>query len=331
MKPLVSIIVPVYNVEKYLDKCVASVVNQTYTNLEIILIDDGSPDKCPAICDAWKSRDPRINVIHQQNGGLSHARNEGLKIATGEFIGFVDSDDWIELNMVEVLMSALLETDADIASCCFQSEREGSETIENKSIPKERIIYSSEEALEKLFKGRRFIQNVVWNKIYRRTTIVNNWFPVGKLYEDGLWTAKALGNARKIVCIDYPLCHYLYRPESLSHDARQKQKRFEDEHEMIVQRIEYIREHNPTLEKWAILKLQDFCCREYIDISIHYNKLDTDHSIRRDLYRQFCQHKPVITLDSDNIGRNIGRILFWISPNLLLKMMALCKKGSYHQ
>ena len=107
----------------------------------------------------------------------------------------------------------------------------------------------------------------------------------------------------------------------MSHDARQKQKRFEDEHEMIVQRIEYIREHNPTLEKWAILKLQDFCCREYIDISIHYNQLDTDHSIRRDLYRQFCQHKPVITLDSDNIGRNIGRILFWISPNLLLKMM----------
>ena len=331
MNPTVSIIIPVYNVEKYLDKCLDSVVNQTYTNLEIVLVDDGSPDNCPAMCDAWKSRDPRINVIHQNNGGLSIARNEGLKIATGEIIGFVDSDDWIERNMVERLLSALLETDADIATCCFQQEREGSK--DNKEYRKslERKLLSSDEALKQLFLGKRFIQNVVWNKLYRRTVISDLWFPAGKLYEDGLWTAKALGNARKIVSIDYPLHHYLYRPESLSHDARQKQKRFEDEHEMIVQRIEYIHEHNPTLEKWAILKLQDFCCREYIDISIHYNHLDTDHSIRRDLYRQFCQHKPVITLDSDNIGRNIGRILFWISPNLLLKMMTLCKKGSYHQ
>ena len=331
MEPTVSVIIPVFQVEKYLEKCLDSVVNQTYTNLEIILVDDGSPDNCPAICDAWKSWDPRIVVIHQKNGGLSVARNEGMKLATGEFIGFVDSDDWIERNMVERLLSALLETDADIATCCFQQEREGSK--DNKEYRKslERKLLSSDEALKQLFLGKRFIQNVVWNKLYRRTVISDLWFPAGKLYEDGLWTAKALGNARKIVCIDYPLCHYLYRPESLSHDARQKRKRFEDEYEMIQQRIDYIRENKPSLEKLAFLKLQDFCCREYIDISINYNDLDPDGAIRRDLCQQFHRHRPIIALDSDNIGRNIGRILFWISPDLLLKMMTFCKKGSQHQ
>ena len=330
-KPLVSIIVPVYNVEKYLDKCLDSVVNQTYTNLEIILVDDGSPDNCPAMCNAWKSRDPRINVIHQKNGGLSVARNGGMKLATGEFIGFVDTDDWIERNMVECLLSALLETDADIATCCFQQEREGSKDNKENRKSLERRLLSSDEALKQLFLGKRFIQNVVWNKLYRRTVISDLWFPAGKLYEDGLWTAKALGNARLIVTIDYPLYHYLYRPESLSHDARQKRKRFEDEYEMIQQRIDYIRESKPSLEKLAFLKLQDFCCREYLDISINYSNLDPDGAIRRDLRQQFHRHRPVITLASDNIGRNIGRILFWISPDLLLKMMTFCKKGSQHQ
>ena len=122
MKSLVSIIIPVYNVEKYLDKCVASVVNQTYTNLEIILVDDGSPDNCPALSDVWQVKDSRIKVIHQENGGLSHARNEGLKIAIGEFIGFVDSDDWIEPNMYEALLTVLWETKGakgDIAVCNY--------------------------------------------------------------------------------------------------------------------------------------------------------------------------------------------------------------------
>lgn len=326
MKPLVSIIIPVYQVEKYLDKCVTSVVNQTYTNLEIILVDDGSPDNCPTICDQWKERDSRIKVIHQVNGGLSVARNEGMKITTGEFVGFVDSDDWIELNMVEVLLTALQETDADIASCSFQEEREDSERIKNKSIPQEKIIYSSEEALKKLFLGKRFLQNVIWNKLYRRTVIADLSFPDGKLYEDGLLIARAFGYAGKVVCIDYPFYHYLYRLESLSHDAKQKKKRFFDELEMIKQQVEYVREHNPTLEKWAYLKLQDFCCREYLDFSIHYSQLDSDGAIRRDLCRQFSRYRPVLTLHSDNIVRNIGRLIFWISPNLLLNLMILTNR-----
>ena len=120
--PLVSIIVPVYQVEKYLEKCLGSIIGQTYGNLEIILVDDGSTDHGPAICDRYQTEDSRIQVIHQANGGLSHARNVGLAAATGDFISFVDSDDWIEPQMIDALMSALQETGADIAVCGRQVE-----------------------------------------------------------------------------------------------------------------------------------------------------------------------------------------------------------------
>ena len=111
----ISVIIPVYKVEKYLDKCVESIVNQTYKNLEIILVDDGSPDNCPAMCDEWAEKDERIRVIHKENGGVSSARNAALEVATGDYIGFVDSDDWIELDMYEYLVSLILDNDAQIA------------------------------------------------------------------------------------------------------------------------------------------------------------------------------------------------------------------------
>ena len=115
--PKISVIVPVYKVEKYLDRCVESIVNQTYKNLEIILVDDGSPDNCPVMCDEWAEKDERIRVIHKENGGLADARNAGMNIATGDYIGFVDSDDWIEPNMYEVLLKNALKYDADISRC----------------------------------------------------------------------------------------------------------------------------------------------------------------------------------------------------------------------
>ena len=114
---LISVIVPIYNVEQYLDRCVKSIVEQTYTNLEIILVDDGSPDNCGAMCDSWAARDNRIKVIHKENGGLSDTRNAGLGIATGDFISFIDSDDWIESAFYEKLLTAIRESNAEVAAC----------------------------------------------------------------------------------------------------------------------------------------------------------------------------------------------------------------------
>lgn len=164
----ISVIVPVYKVEKYLDRCVESIVNQTYKNLEIILVDDGSPDNCPAMCDAWIEKDERIRVIHKENGGVSSARNLGIDESTGDYIGFVDSDDWIEPDMYESLLNAIKNTDSDVAICGFYYESllqticsEGCDCILNgKDILKTYILDNIRPELwNKLFSVRLFVGN----------------------------------------------------------------------------------------------------------------------------------------------------------------------------
>ena len=115
--PLISVIVPIYNVEKYLDRCVDSIINQTYKNLEIILVDDGSPDNCPQMCDDYAKKDSRIKVVHKENGGLSDARNVGMEVATGEYVSFIDSDDYISLDFYETLLETIVDNDSDIVEC----------------------------------------------------------------------------------------------------------------------------------------------------------------------------------------------------------------------
>ena len=183
-KPLISVIVPIFRVEKYLEKCVSSIISQTYSNLEIILVDDGSDDNCPTICDNFQAKDSRIKVIHKTNGGLSQARNYGLRIATGDFIGFVDGDDWIEPCMYEALLSALLDTGADIAACNYHKESTDSKDIQRIATSSERHLYSSEEAMRMILSLTGFIRTLVWNKLYRRSLLANVFFTEGKIYED---------------------------------------------------------------------------------------------------------------------------------------------------
>ncbi len=317
MEPTVSVIIPVYQVEKYLDKCIASVVGQTYQNLQIILIDDGSTDRSPAICDEWKERDPRITVIHQPNGGLSRARNAGLKVATGKFVGFVDSDDWIEPNMVECLLAALQKTDADIAVGGFEGFTEDSKSIPYaKAKSTERSLCSTGDALKRLLLLRGFIRNFVWNKLYRRTVLSGVAFPEGRLYEDVTWTAQVIGNAKSVVCVDQIFYHYLHRPDSLSRDDQQFVRRLRDELELTEQRLDYIHSHYPSLDKFAILRLHNLICRYYIDIYLHFRHLDTDHKIRNDLRKRFSRYRPSIFLDLRYFSKAVARLIFWLSQPL---------------
>ena len=149
---LISIVVPVYKVEPYLDKCVSSIVNQTYKNLEIILVDDGSPDNCPAMCDAWAEKDNRIRVIHKPNGGLSDARNAGMSVATGELMAFVDSDDWIAPDMYEKLYHHLTEDGSDIAACGVQMVWENDTPPRLLTRPGSRTL-NRDEAMQAIIEG----------------------------------------------------------------------------------------------------------------------------------------------------------------------------------
>ena len=324
--PLISIIVPVYQVEKYLEKCINSIIAQTYKNLEIILVDDGSTDNCPAICDRFQKEDARIKVIHQQNGGLSHARNAGLEIATGDFIGFVDSDDWIEPNMYEILMSALQDTGAEIAVCNRQTEISDSKYLPANITSCKRKLYSSKEALRLIINGRGNIRNTVWNKLYKRTVLSNISFPEGKIYEDLLWTPLVIGNAKLIVCMDSPLYHYLNRTDSLSHNENLIIQRGLDKVEMFRQRFVFIQDHFPDLKKSAIQKFQNSCCNEFIRISLNQHHFDANGEIRRELHHQFCQSGQFNILDYDYFSTTCARILFRFSPSLFLKTYIIYQK-----
>ena len=181
MEKLVSIIVPVYNVEKYLSKCIDSILAQTYKNLEIILVDDGSKDNSGTICDEYSKKDKRIKIIHKPNGGISDVRNHGLKIATGDYIGFVDSDDYIAEDMFETLVSLLEKNDADISIVSFYEYYNGKliGVRENENVE----IMNKVEAIKELLIDRK-IQSYTWNKLFKKELFDGLQFPVGKNFED---------------------------------------------------------------------------------------------------------------------------------------------------
>ncbi len=212
--PLISVIVPVYKVELYLDRCVESIVNQTYSNLEIILVDDGSPDNCPAMCDAWVAKDSRIRVIHKKNGGLSDARNAGMTVATGEYIAFVDSDDWLEIQMYQCLYEAMTMTDADIASCGARRVwLDGKPAQELLAVNRDCVL-EQEAAMVALITSNGLVQTV-WNKLYRRSAIEGVLFLTGLIHEDEFWSWQVIARARRTVTLKESYYNYLQRENSI--------------------------------------------------------------------------------------------------------------------
>ena len=210
MKETISIIVPVYKVEKYIDKCLNSILNQTYPDLEIILVDDGSPDNCGKICDEYEKKDKRIKVIHKKNGGQSEARNEGLKIATGKYIGFVDSDDYIKENMFEILYKNIINYGADISiGNIIKIEKNKNIIIENYDNVE---IFDKSDSLKQLLK--QHITNYTFNKLYKRHLWNNIKFPVGKLLEDMDIMYHILEKSNKVVCTNQTEYYYLIRKDS---------------------------------------------------------------------------------------------------------------------
>lgn len=211
MNELISVIIPVYKVEAYLTACVESVLAQTYEQFEIILVDDGSPDNCPAMCDGFAARDSRIRVIHQKNGGLSAARNAGIDAARGEYLAFLDSDDLWTPVFLERLCRAAQETGADFAVCLFRRFRDEPPKALPVSVSAE--ILSRQEAFECLFGVRNENMVVAPNKLYRRCLFDSIRYPVGKLHEDEAVIHEIIGAAERIAWLEEE--HYLYR-ESLN-------------------------------------------------------------------------------------------------------------------
>lgn len=207
---MISVIVPVYGVERYLRQCVDSILSQTYKDLEILLINDGSPDSCGDICDEYGGNDCRIKVYHTENRGLSAARNLGLQKATGEYIGFVDSDDWIETDMYEVLLRLLEKTGADVSVCDFVQEPA---SYEKNFYPVD-TVYNDTDTMIALF--NKEINYNVWNKLYRRELWQDILFPEGKNYEDIAAMHRIMHESGKVAVIPSVKYHYCVRDKSIT-------------------------------------------------------------------------------------------------------------------
>lgn len=265
-KLVVSIIVPIYNVEEYLVRCVESLINQTYKNVEIILVDDESPDNCGDICDEYSKLDNRVKVIHKKNGGLSDARNKGIEIAQGEFLLFVDSDDFIEHDAVEKLLACARENRLDVV--CGNAYRiKFKDSYSSKSImiggTSNNKVMTGEEYLVDCINYRKF-SVAVWTRMYRRDLILKNniYFTKGLLHEDENWTPKLLLAAERVGYLDYTFYNYIIRDNSITQT--------EDRRKHIFDIIKTCRELESEYNKLTINKvnkrvLKDYLVRLYIN------------------------------------------------------------------
>lgn len=208
----ISIIVPIYNTEKYLGNCLNSIINQTYKNLEIILINDGSTDNSLSICNNYKNKDNRIKIVNKTHTGVSDTRNIGIKNATGEYIGFVDSDDYIDKHMFEILLNNLENYNGDISMCNLEETCDLDAQTTN--FCDNAIVYSKEKALKELLYDKN-IGNYVMVKLFKRELFDGIQFPVGKLYEDISTTYKLFCKANNILYIPNPMYHYFQRSDSI--------------------------------------------------------------------------------------------------------------------
>ena len=244
-KDLISIIIPVYKVEKYLEKCIESVLKQTYTNLQVILVDDGSPDNCGKICDEYAKKDSRIEVIHKVNGGLSDARNVGIAKAKGKYIGFVDSDYYIKEDMYEILINLIKEYDADVSICNLYDVIEGKEYIRNKENGIKE--YNRIDILKEVLLDKN-IQSYAWNKLYKKELFNEIKYPIGKKYEDIGTTFYIFEKCNKVVVTSEPEYYYLKRADSLVNNVTESTVL--DYTEIIIQRYLYTQKNIEELRKY---------------------------------------------------------------------------------
>lgn len=268
MSELVSVIIPVYNVEKYIKRCVVSVLSQTYTNLEIWLVDDGSTDGSPAICDELALMDERIKVIHKQNGGLSDARNTALDLMTGEYVTFVDSDDAIHISMVERLISIAIKEKAEIVSAKlvkWMGDSIADETVQFNETSSELELYRDEKVFEPLFNRYELQTVTACGKLYSTKVFENTKFTVGKIHEDEFIIHHLLGNAKVVVMCNEALYYHFYRNDSIT-NSKYTLKNLDAVY-AIEDRISFFEDRNE--ERYSFLSKKSYLRR----VQFHYYSL----------------------------------------------------------
>ena len=328
---LVTIIIPIYKVEKYLSRCIESVLEQTYKNLQIILVDDGSPDNCGKICDEYAKKDNRIQVIHKENGGLSDARNKGLEIAKGKYIYLLDSDDYLEINTIQYLHSLAEEYQADIIVGKERLVFENCKCNNYKCEKEEVEIYNEKEALEIMLYNTKFT-NMGCNKLYKTNLFEGIKYPFGKLYEDLGTTYKLIVKSEKIVLTNQYTYNYLIDRNDSIMNKKFNEKRM-DGLEFAEEILQYINKSYPSLTDAAIFRLYIECV--YILLKLPNKKIykEQNDKIKKYLrkYRwnvlknKKVSKKQKILCISANFGRFFLRMIWKVKE--IIKCNQLPKRS----
>lgn len=317
--PKVSIIVPVYNVEKYLSNCIDSILNQIFKDFELILVNDGSTDKSLDICKHYKNIDNRICIINKENGGLSSARNAGLDIAKGEYIGFVDSDDYIHPQMYEILYNQIIKNKADISMCAFKkvSEFDKNELLGKFILNQEVEISNNEEAVFKLGENDSVTYVVAWNKLYKKSLFNNIRFKEGIIHEDEYIIHRLLYQANKLVYIKENLYFYLQREGSIM----DKRLNINSSDYLLAcsDRVRFFYEKNliQLKDKWEEFYLWKFF-NDYPELCREYNGNQKLKILRKD----FAQLLKILLKEKKySLKEKVAWIIFAINPNIYYKIV----------
>lgn len=317
MKGLVSVIVPVYNVEKYVRRCVHSILAQTYSKLEVLLIDDGSQDQSGMICEEYPIKDSRVRVIHQENGGLSSARNTGIEEAKGEYLAFVDSDDFIAKNFVERLLKACKETGSEIAQCRWECVT-GDSLTKQSQLEETSRVYSGYETLEQMYEADGAYYIVAWNKLYFAKLFADIRYPIGRIHEDEATTYRLLEKAEKVVVLDTSLYGYFTSDASITRNQFKLQRL--DWEIAVRERLAYFQDKGydslllPTIKAYLDgCTMLYFQCKKFVQGSENEQR-----ELKRKMKHAYLQSNSA---GGFSFRSRLGYLLFFYAPGIYRKVI----------
>ena len=338
-KPLISVIIPIYKAEKYIEKCVKCVMSQTYQNLEIILVDDGSPDESGAICEALAKEDTRIRVIHKENGGAATARNAGLDAMTGQYIAFVDADDYMELNYIETLYRILWENHAQVSICRFRTIDEEGNPVSIDNLHDERAEEISEEQKTESAQIQRFSGNDIilqdlqghwehvapWGKLYQADLFEGVRYPRWPAYEDEPVFIRVFDQVEKAAASSEKLYYYVQHAGSLMNTAYSEKSR-STYLKMWRERIKYYSDNEPKHKELLNCILQAYVAWNVLFLSLHAHEMTKSQKkeLKQEIRRHFdCLFKtPHLYDNKESAKLAIKCVMTLINTNLLRKRYA---------
>ncbi len=290
MNEMISVIIPVYKVQDYLPKCIESVLQQTYHNLEIILVDDGSPDKCGKICDSYARKDERIRVVHKTNGGLASARNAGLECATGDYVCFIDSDDWITKNAIQVLYQGIKRYDADcsVGKCITILDKKGKLKPQNTS--KQPVRYVTTATSTEAMKQVLLTCSSAFNRLYKRKMIQKLRFPEGKINEDEPLMLRIYAKCKKIVFLNQDT--YYYRKRSNSITTSRFSLKNVDCFYNSADNLAFIKKKKPELKECAEYKYIKTMLYCYVHLNL-MKRNRKNNKVRKELHKNIRKNRSL--------------------------------------